>query len=84
MIILEKKFDNLKGGLWNQRKQTERKFNIRIFLYLDLAYIKNTKINYAMNKLKKLTNVTHLKVLAEIFSAYREINLVRKNDKKIH
>ena len=37
-----------------------------------------------MNKLKKLTNVTHLKVLAEIFSAYREINLVRKNDKKIH
>lgn len=67
-----------------KRKQTERKFNIRIFLYLDLAYIKNTKINYAMNKLKKLTNVTHLKVLAEIFSAYREINLVRKNDKKIH
>lgn len=65
-----------------KRKQTERKFNIRIFLYLDLAYIKNTKINYAMNKLKKLTNVTHLKVLAEIFSAYREINLVRKNDKK--
>ena len=61
-----------------KRKQTERKFNIRIFLYLDLAYIKNTKINYAM------TNVTHLKVLAEIFSAYREINLVRKNDKKIH
>ena len=67
-----------------KRKQTERKFNIRIFLYLDLAYIKNTKINYAMNKLKRLTNVTHLKVLAEIFSAYREINLVRKNDKKIH
>lgn len=67
-----------------KRKQTERKFTIRIFLYLDLAYIKNTKINYAMNKLKKLTNVTHLKVLAEIFSAYREINLVRKNDKKIH
>lgn len=67
-----------------KRKQTERKFNIRIFLYLDLAYIKNTKINYAMNKLKKLTNVTHLKVLAKIFSAYREINLVRKNDKKIH
>lgn len=67
-----------------KRKQTERKFNIRIFLYLDLAYIKNTKINYAMNKLKKLTNVTHLKVLAEIFSAYREINLVIKNDKKIH
>lgn len=67
-----------------KRKQTERKFNIRIFLYLDLAYIKNTKINYAMNKLKKLTNVTHLKVLAEIFSAYREINLVRKNVKKIH
>ena len=67
-----------------KRKQTERKFNIRIFLYLDLAYIKNTKINYAMNKLKKLTNVTHLKVLAEIFSAYTEINLVRKNDKKIH
>lgn len=67
-----------------KRKQTERKFNIRIFLYLDLAYIKNTKINYAMNKLKKLTNVAHLKVLAEIFSAYREINLVRKNDKKIH
>ena len=67
-----------------KRKQTERKFNIRIFLYLDLAYIKNTKINYAMNKLKKLTNVTHLKVLAEIFSAYRAINLVRKNDKKIH
>lgn len=77
MIILEKKFDNLKGGLWNQRRNT-------ITLYLDLAYIKNTKINYAMNKLKKLTNVTHLKVLAEIFSAYREINLVRKNDKKIH
>ena len=50
-----------------KRKQTERKFNIRIFLYLDLAYIKNTKINYAMNKLKKLTNITHLKVLA--FSA---------------
>ena len=67
-----------------KRKQTERKFNIRIFLYLDLAYIKNTKINCAMNKLKRLTNVTHLKVLAEIFSAYREINLVRKNDKKIH
>lgn len=67
-----------------KRKQTERKFNIRIFLYLDLAYIKNTKINYAMNKLKKLTNVTHLKVLAKIFSAYREINLVTKNDKKIH
>lgn len=67
-----------------KRKQTERKFNIRIFLYLDLAYIKNTKINYAMNKLKKLTNVTHLKVLAKIFSAYREINLVRKNDKKMH
>ena len=52
----------------NQKtKQAERKFSIRIFLYLDLAYIKNTKINYAMNKLKKLTNITHLKVLA--FSA---------------
>ena len=25
MIILEKKFDNLKGGLWNQRRNTIKK-----------------------------------------------------------